>query len=208
MIMLRNALVILLAVAGVSRAGTVYFLVTERPGQEEHHDSFVLPLSNDDDIAHARDLIARGPDEAGAPLVFADIVAGADNINRDLLKPNRPAWSWHISNFTSFGDGGIELVDGWPTFIEQDVQGWINNTGGGTVDNDGDGIPDGNATVGKVGFWSYTVTAELTGPPTDLQIKTPGSVVPLPAPLAAGAMLLAVAAGAYALARWRVAVVV
>ena len=189
--MLRNALLAILFLTAGARAGTVYFLVSEFGGTAEHGDSFVLPLTDSDDIAHARDLVARGPEEAGAPLVFADLVAGADNINRDLLKPGKPAWSWHISNFDSFGDGGIELVDGWPTFIEQDVQAWINNTGGGTVDSDGDGIPDGNATVGKIGFWNYTVTHELTGPPTDLRIKAAGAVVPLPAAFPVGIALLA-----------------
>ena len=175
-------------------AGPVYFLVSEIPGQAEHGDSFVLPLETEADIAHARDLVLRGPQAAGAPLVFADIVAGADNINRDILAPGKPAWSWHISNFGGFGDGGIELVDGWPTYIEQDVEAWINNTGGGTVDNDGDGVPDGNATTGKIGFWNYTVTKELIGPPTDLSVAQ-SVVVPSPTGLSAGTFLL-VACGA------------
>jgi hypothetical protein len=195
---LMAAVVVLFAMAAgaaTSSAATVYFLVSEFPDQREHGDSFVLPLSDDEDIAHARDLVARGRD-AGRYLISADLVAGADNINRDILAEGKPAWSWHISNFDQFGDVSIELTDGWPTFIESDVQGWINNTGGGTVDNDGDGEPDGPPpTVGHIAFWSYTVTAELTGEPTDLTIL-PRALVPLPAALPAGAAMLALAGAA------------
>ena len=178
-----------------ARAATVYFLVSEFPDQIEHGDSFVLPLDDEADIAHARDLVERGRD-AGSTLIAADIVAGADDINRNILAPGKPAWSWHISHFEQFADASIELTDGWPGFIEQDVQGWINNTGGGTIDNDGDGVPDGPPpTVGRIAFWSYTVTAELTGPPNDLAV-VPRSVIPLPAALPAGAALLALAGAA------------
>ena len=143
----------------------------------EHGDSFILPLSEPDDIAHARDLIARGPEAAGAPLVFAEVVAGSDGINRDVLAEGEPLWSWHVSAFEGFGDGGIELVDGWPTFIESDVQGWIENT------NREDGDPRGH-----IGFWSYTVVAELDGPPTG---------IPLPGALPGGLL------GLLALGVWR-----
>src|SRR4051812_1387516 len=141
-----------------SFAAPVYFLVSEFPDQKEHGDSFVLPLEDDGDIAHARDLVNRGK-AAGQTQITADIVAGGDNINRNILADGKPAWSWHISNFDQFADVGIELTDGWPSFIEQAVPGWINNTGGGSVE--GEGAPDGgNATVGRIAFWSYTVTAE------------------------------------------------
>src|SRR5687768_9153865 len=46
------AVVVLFAMAtgaATSNAATVYFLVSEFPDQREHGDSFVLPLSDDDD---------------------------------------------------------------------------------------------------------------------------------------------------------------
>src|SRR5687768_4637202 len=76
------------------RAETVYFLVAELEGLETHGDSYVLPLNDPAHIQHARDLIEFGPDVAGEFIVLADIAAGADNINRDLLAPGKPAWSW------------------------------------------------------------------------------------------------------------------
>lgn len=188
------AAMVSISMAANSLAAPVYFLVSEFPDQVEHGDSFLLPLEEPDDIAHARELVRRGRD-AGRYLISADIVAGADQINRNILTEGKPAWSWHISKFDGFADLSIELTDGWPTYIEQDVQGWINNTGGGSVDEDGDGIPDHHATVGAIAFWSYTVTAELTGPPTNLSIL-PKAVIPLPAALPAGAALLTLAGAA------------
>src|SRR5688572_30026987 len=128
---LAVALVVLCAAS--ARGGTVYFLVTELPGQEFHHDSFVLPLTDPAHIAHARELVRFGP-SVGETIVFADIVAGRDEINRDLLEPGKPAYSWHVSEFTAFGDFGIELVDGHPTYVEQNLSEWIDNTDGTGLD--------------------------------------------------------------------------
>jgi hypothetical protein len=187
------AVVLCGVVPSLARAGTTYFLVAERPGTVEHGDSFVLPLERADDIAHARDLVRFGAEKVGGGLIGADVVAGADGINRNILDPAKPAWSWHVSKFDGFGDVSIELVDGWPGFIEQDVHGWLDNTGGGHIDLDEDGIPDtGHATTGRVGFWNYTVVAELTGDPTNLRILQPAAV-PLPAGVwGAGAVIGAI----------------
>ena len=130
-----------------ARGELVYFQVAELPGHQTHHDSFILPLSDSADIAHARDLISLGPDQAGETIVFADIAAGTDGINRDLLASDQHLWSWHVTQFDGFGDFGIELLDGWPSFVEQDVAGWIQNT------------------KGKIGFWNYTVVSELPAVP-------------------------------------------
>ena len=161
--------------AGAARAGTVYFVVAERPGVVETGDSFVLPLSSDADVAYARDLVARGPDAAGSPIVFAEISAGPDGINRDLLAAGEPLWNWHVSRFEGFGDVGIELVDGSPTLVEEDVGGWIVNT-----------RRSESETVGHIGFWNYTVVSELDNAP----------VVPVPAAIPAGLIGLAAVLGA------------
>src|SRR4051812_47130841 len=97
-----------------AQAGLTYFMVAERPGTEEHHDSFVIGLSDESHISHARDLIANGADQAGAPILFAHIAPGSDGINRDLLSPTQHQWGWHVDQVNGFGDFGIELVDGWP----------------------------------------------------------------------------------------------
>ena len=168
-----------LVAAGAAHAATVYFVVAERPGVAVLGDSYVLPLSAEADIAHARDLIARGPDAAGAAIVFAEISAGPDGINRDVLALGEPPWEWHVSAFEGFGDIGIELIDGNPTQVGDDVQGWILNT-----------RRSEDETTGHIGFWSYTVVGELT------------PSVPLPAALPLGAAgLVAVTA----LRRWPVA---
>lgn len=160
--------------ASSAQAGIAYFLVGERPGMEVHGDSFVVGLTDPGHISHARDLITLGPDIAGAPILFAHIVPGADGINRDLLSPTQTEWSWHIDQVHGFADMGIELVDGWPTYVEQDVPGWIANT------------------QGEIGFWSYTVVRELPNYPTD----TPS--VPLPPAVWIGGIML----GAIVVKQW------
>jgi hypothetical protein len=132
--------------AAEARAEFISFLVAERPGRVTHGDSFVLRLSNPDEIAHARELIVRGPDVGGA-IILARIAPGADGINRDYRAPGAPPWSWHVTEFLGFADFSAELYDGWPTFVERNVPGWMANTGG------------------TIGFWNYTVIAELPAVP-------------------------------------------
>lgn len=78
--------------------------------------------------------------------MHAKIAAGADGVNRDVLASGEPLWSWHVTEFLEFADLTIEVLDGWPGLIEQDVAGWIGTSGG------------------EIGFWSYTVTQELVVP--------------------------------------------
>jgi hypothetical protein len=73
----------------------------------------------------------------------ARIAAGADGLNRGLRAPGEPLWWWHVTSFEGFADSTIEILDGWPGYVEQDVAGWIANA---------------NATIG---FWTYTVVEEL-----------------------------------------------
>lgn len=121
---------------------TAYFLVSEL--KTSHGDSYILPLADPADIAAARAIVAD-PDEAVARIVVATIgeCADCDYVNRDLLQGGR-RWSWCVTGFEAFAENTIEIYDGWPTFVEDDVEGWIANTNG------------------VIGFWSYTVTRELT----------------------------------------------
>jgi hypothetical protein len=123
-------------------ASAEQFIVAESPGHQNHLDSYVITLSDPSDIAHARDLIARGP-AAGEMIVVAPIAPGFDGINRNYLAPGAPAWSWHVVGEASFTDFEIELYDGWPSEVESDVNGWMRNTGG------------------HIAFWNYTIVAEL-----------------------------------------------
>lgn len=150
--MSRNACLAVLAIAfstlsaSAARAGLTYFLVAERNAPAHHGDSFVVPIERPDLVAHARDLIARGPEAAGASIVFADIAPGSGGgINRDLIAAGKPEWNWHATAVTGFGDMGIELIDGWPGYVDGHLDNWLRETGG------------------TIGFWSYTVVKELPG---------------------------------------------
>lgn len=147
--MLRRTMCVLIAMSATPSslvADTVYFLVGEYPQPGDHHDSYVLPLSDPNDIAHARALIAQGP-VVGATIATARIALGADGINGNFLAPGAPAWNWRVTEFLGFADFTIEIYDGWPTFVEDDVDGWMQNTNG------------------IIGFWSYTVIGEFDGVP-------------------------------------------
>ena len=121
---------------------TSYFLVAELPGQELCHDSYILPLTNPTHIAYARSLISDGIGDRPF-IVLADIASGADGINRDYLKDGAPEWSWHLTGFQGFVEFTAEVLDGVPTYVESDVEGWINSSGG------------------AIGFWTYTVVEAL-----------------------------------------------
>ena len=170
-----------------AEAGVTYFLVAERPGgSNPHNDSFVVPMDDAKHVAHARDLIARGPDAAGEAIVFAEIARGSGGgINRDLLSPTQREWNWHVADVVGFGDFGIEILDGWPTYVHENLDQWLDETGP------------------NIGFWGYTVVREL---PAGYD-GTPGSgggtppAVPLPPAAWVGGMML----GGMAVKRWRAA---
>jgi len=115
---------------------TVYFLVSEI--EPAYGDSYVLPLTEPNDIAHARDLIAYGP-SAGFAIVRADIACNSDCINRDYLSPAKRAWSWHVTDFIGFAQITQEVYDGWPGGVQNNCSLW----------------------AGGIGFWHYTITAEF-----------------------------------------------
>ncbi len=134
----------LLTISSVARSETVWFEVGEiNPVRAQ---SFLVPLNDPEQIAHARDLIARGA-AAGSTILSASIRAGGDGFNRNLKDSAAPLWSWHVSGVAGFADMAIELCDGWPGFVEQNPQAFINNTNG------------------QICFWGYTVVSELAEAP-------------------------------------------
>ncbi len=138
--MTRLALAWLVLVVSVAAEESTLFVVA-RPNliPLPPSDSYVLPLADPTAIAKARALVASG----GFMIVTAKIAAGADGINRDVQAQGMPPWSWHVVEFLGFSDTTIEVCDGSPTLLEQDVAGWIQATGG------------------MVCFWAYTVVAEI-----------------------------------------------
>lgn len=123
-----------------AQSTTILFLVAQ-PVRFDG-DSYVLPLSDPDAIAHARTLVDFGP-KGLASIVVANIDAGADGVNRDHRAAGEPAWSWHVTGLVEFAEFTVEICDGTPTLVEDDVQGWLANT---------------DSTIC---FWSYTVVEEL-----------------------------------------------
>lgn len=124
-------------------AETVWFEIGEI--EVERNQSFLVPLSDPEHIAHARALIANGgvPAEELGGILIAQIRAGGDGFNRDIRDPEQRLWRWHIASVDGFGGSAIELCDGWPAFIEENPEAFIANTGG------------------TICLWGYTVKTEL-----------------------------------------------
>lgn len=146
-------LFLLAACLGTSASGeTVYFLVGEI--SPSHNDSYVLPLNDPYDIAYARDLVEYGAyttPETSAGIVVAAVGRwdpnNGINKNRDYLQQGIPAWSWYVTEFYGFAEFTIEVCDAWPTYVEENLDVWLEQ-------------------VGQICFWAYTVVAELG---TDLE---------------------------------------
>ncbi len=90
--------------------------------------SYVLPLTRPEDISYARGLIAGTEKERDIPI--ARIAKGADGINRDLLKPGAPQWSWHVVGFDEFSFAETADLDFPLSTVEADVDHWIKTRAG------------------------------------------------------------------------------
>ena len=145
-------------------AETIYFLVSDpRDGDWALvYDSYVLPLSKQEDIDHARYLVSLGraafQDPSKAALVVAKVGPGMDGINRDYLSPRFPEWSWHVIEFRGFGDFTSDWLNGSPTAVENDRNWYCGN----------------DVRQGLIGFWAYTVVRELGAAPIYLSIVPEG----------------------------------
>jgi hypothetical protein len=130
-----------------SSAETVWFEIGEI--EVERNQSFLVPLSDPEHIAHARALIRNGgrPSDDLGGILIAQIRAGGDGFNRDLRDPEQRLWRWHVASVEGFSGLAIELCDGWPGFIEENPEAYIANTGGAMC------------------LWGYTVKSELASAP-------------------------------------------
>ena len=127
--------------------GIVYFMVSEYPTFNKG-DSYILPLSDPVEIQKAREIIANPQDHTDR-IVVAKIERQPDNLlikNKNLLQ--NITWSWRIVEFQGFAGTTIEIIDGSPTIVEEDIEFWFQNTA-----NSND--------FGSIGFWGYTVKKEV-----------------------------------------------
>jgi len=112
----------------VAAGETIYFLVALPKVNDSvvQRDSYVLPLSKQEDIDYARYLISLGSSVfigSHAALVGAKVEAGQDGINRNYFDPRFPEWSWHVIE-SAFADVMPEIYDGRPTRLENAFADW------------------------------------------------------------------------------------
>ena len=135
------ATVLVLAACPGEKIGPGYFVISER--DIFHGDSYLIYLADPEDAAHAREII-RNPETAESQILVANIAPGSGSPPNRAFLNDGLIRSWHVTEFTGFADFTAEILDGWPSFIEEDVAGWIQNTGG------------------AIGFWSYTAVREVS----------------------------------------------
>ena len=159
-----RALLVLISEIGLAKVEadeTVYFLVGEGrsiPEMDRKNDSYVLPLSKQEDVNYARYLVLRnqlGFLEGDRTIVVANVTGTKDNINRNFLDPKFPRWSWQVSQFLGFAEITAEVLDGNPTQLGQS-----------------DWTGDGQVTIG---FWDYTIVRELGPMPLYLSVVPGGA---------------------------------
>lgn len=128
--------------------GPTFFLVADPSNPDL--GSYVLPLTNQTDIDHARAVIAD-PEGTDNHIVVANIARGGTineyvsgkYANRDLVNDGA-IWSWHVQEFLRFADATAEIYDGSPVYVENHLDDWFTNTGG------------------IIGFWGFLVTREVS----------------------------------------------
>ena len=126
----------------------VYFLVGEL--SPVHGDSYLLALNDEEDIEAAREIISTGESK----IILAEISRITDRrsqLNIDLNNGRR--WSWYVSHFHEFADFTIEILDGWPGYVEDNYEEWVD-------------VTKGDNGKGRIGFWNYTIKREVN--PTEL----------------------------------------
>src|SRR5438132_14361722 len=111
-----RAILLLISAIGlvqIKAAETNYFVVAEPPGRVVGNDSYLLPLSKQEDIDHARYLISLGQSVfsgSHAAQVVAKVGSGKDGINRNYLDTRFPEWYWPVVDLRGIGDRPIEIL--------------------------------------------------------------------------------------------------
>ena len=122
---------------------TRYFLIGEK--RQSIGDSYILPLTTEKDISAALELLKQDL-SVRKKIVVAKIEKGGitdEYANKDLFDVTKRVWSWRVTEFLGFADNTVEILDGWPGYVESNLDKWMSNTNG------------------KIGFWNYTVLREV-----------------------------------------------
>lgn len=97
-------------------AETAFFLVGTQATEYHAAEAYVLPLSDPADISGAREQLSL--DHNARLAVAVTLAPGNDRLNRNLLAPGKPMWSWHVKEFSGFAEGAI-MGSVWPlSYVE------------------------------------------------------------------------------------------
>lgn len=115
-----------------------YFLVSTR--QTQATAAFVIALDDASTIAKAREQIDQPELEK---IVVAQVTLGSGNFNRAMLAKDKSPYSWSVSKIDAFADFAQIDCDGNPDLVEERLEKKLQEGG-------------------RICFWRYRVTRELT----------------------------------------------
>ena len=121
----------------VTQEETAYFLLSNAAGTE----SFVLPLSDPDLTAQAREIVAGQKPK----ILIAEIESTpASSENRNLVAEDRAPWSWHVRKTLNFTDVASIDCSGSPSLVEERLAAWLKHPNP------------------RICFWSYFLKREIS----------------------------------------------
>lgn len=159
---------------GLVHAETAYFLMSGPIGirSSPTFESYVVTVNDAALIAQARERLRSGTD-APHLVPHVKIAMGVDPVNLNYAEPERPVWSWHVTELlgwtTTFGglrpDVVIPNMDGTPSNVPRLLAGDANTP---PVDNMTlvnyplvmELMPGGTATVANVSSRGWVGTGE------------------------------------------------
>ena len=106
-------------------------------GTDSLHDSFVIHLTNPEQIKEARTAL----EEKSAKILVADIGASVLPWNRPFIGPQSTPWSWSVKKIHSFSDLALMECDGSASLVEERLLSWIGS--------------------GRICFWRSHIIKEL-----------------------------------------------
>lgn len=132
----QNAMIVNPQVVVENKNG-VYFELLPRQGV--FGDSFTVLISDAKMIAKAREQISNPNLEK---MLFAKIIKGSNNQNRNLASITKSFWNWSVAEVTNIADLGSTSCNGLPQAVDDRIDSWITDPG-------------------RICFWTYRIKREV-----------------------------------------------
>lgn len=130
---MKTISIVLLSFALMTQARAsepAYFLAGPMVSYNIHQESFVVPITNAQQIAQAMQELEKPLTNRWA--VECRVAAGHDYINRDYLN-DKKSWNWHVVQFERFSQAGLVIYNYYPSYVEKDPENYVTRRNGKIV---------------------------------------------------------------------------